>query len=119
MSNAAQVFSNYLDAFTRGDLETAFALIDDDFEFHGPMLQSKGKAAFVEGASGLGAIVKGHRMLRQWSDGNEVCAIYDFKIETPKGKATITMTEWVAVERGKLTRSKLIFNTPDFVSVMP
>ena len=119
MTTPAKVFSAYLDAFTAGDLERAFALVADDFDFHGPMLRSKGKAAFVEGASGLGPIVKRHDMLRQWSDRDEACSIYDFKIETPLGKASITMTEWVQVRDGKLARSRLVFNTPEFVALMP
>ncbi|MGH1341737.1 MAG: nuclear transport factor 2 family protein [Nannocystales bacterium] len=119
MTTPANIFSAYLDAFTAGDLESAFALVADDFVFHGPMLQSKGKAAFVEGASGLGEIVKGHDILRQWSDGDEACTIYDFHIETPVGKASVTMTEWVLVRNGKLARSRLVFNSPEFTAVMP
>jgi len=35
-------------------------------------------------------------------DGDEVCSIYDFKIETPAGSGSIQMAEWSVVHDGKL-----------------
>lgn len=119
MSDAAQIFSQYLNAFARGDSETAAGLIDDDFKFHGPLLQSEGKADFLEGAAKLGPIMRGAEMLRQFGDGDEVCSIYDFKIETPKGKGTVTMSEWSRVRNGKLVSSRLLFDTAAFMALMP
>jgi len=29
------------------------------------------------------------------------------------------MTEWVLVRNGKLARSRLVFNSPEFTAVMP
>ncbi len=119
MSNASDIFNRYLQAFTSGDGEAASALIADDFVFQGPLLQTETKAAFLEGAGKLGPIVRGFKMLRQFGDGDEVCSIYDFEIETPKGKGSITMSEWSRVRGGKLVSSRLLFDTAAFGALMP
>jgi ketosteroid isomerase-like protein len=113
------VFREYLDRFTTGDLEGARDLLAEDFSFHGPMLQAEGRDAFLEGASGLGPIVRGNEMLRQWEDGEEVCSVYEFKVETPAGAGSIPMTEWVRVRDGKLVSARVIFDTAQMAALAP
>ncbi len=119
MSTPAQVFDDYLSAFTSGDMEAAQSLIADDFSFAGPMLQVTGKEEFFAGASQLLPIMRGYRMLRQWEDGDEVCSIYEFKIETPAAAGAIVMTEWCKVREGRLASSRLVFDTAAFNKLMP
>jgi ketosteroid isomerase-like protein len=110
MSNA-EIFRTYLVRFTSGDREGAAELLTEDFRFHGPMLQSEGKAAFLEGSAGLCPIMRGVDVHRQWEQDGEVCSIYDFKIETPAGTASIPMAEWNSFRDGKLASAHLIFDT--------
>jgi ketosteroid isomerase-like protein len=119
MSSSAEVFREYLDRFTSGDLEGASELLAEDFSFEGPMLKAEGRDAFLEGASGLGPIVRGHRMLRQWEDGEEVCSVYEFEVETPIGAGSIPMTEWARVRDGRLVSARLIFDTAQMSPLMP
>ena len=119
MSTPAQVFDDYLSAFTSGDMEAAQSLIADDFSFAGPMLQVTGKEEFFAGASQLLPIMRGYRMLRQWEDGDEVCSIYEFKIETPAAAGAIVMTEWCKVREERLASSRLVFDTAAFNKLMP
>ena len=81
----AEIFRTYLQRFTSGGTAGAAELLTDDFRFHGPMLQSQGKAAFLESSAPLGLIMRGAEIHRQWEDGGELCSFYDFKIETPAG----------------------------------
>lgn len=121
MSSPSEVMNEYLDAFTSGPDggEKARGLLADDFEFHGPMLQTSGVDEFLEGASGLGPIVRGYRMIKQVEDGNDVISIYDFLIGAPgQDDVAITMSEWATVLDGKLTRSVLLFNVKDFEAAM-
>jgi SnoaL-like domain len=115
----AQVFREYLARFTSGDLEGARELLAEDFAFNGPVLQAEGRDAFLEGASGLAPIVKGSEMLRQWEDGEDVCSVYEFKVETPLGAGSIPMTEWARVRDGKLVSARLIFDTAEMAALMP
>lgn len=118
MSNA-EIFRTYLDRFTSGDREGAAALLTEDFLFHGPILRSHGKAAFLEGSAALGPIMRGVEVHRQWEEGDELCSIYDFRIETPAGTASIPMAEWNTFRDGKLASARLIFDTAAMAAPQP
>jgi hypothetical protein len=115
----ADVFRTYLERFTAGDASSAAELLADEFTFDGPVLQASSKAEFLAGAASLGSIVRGFEMRRQWSDGDEVCSFYDFKIETPAGAGAIPMAEWSVVRDGKLVASRLLFDTAAMAALMP
>ena len=117
--SAAEIFRTYLQRFTSGDAASAAELLTDDFRFHGPMLQSQGKAAFLEGSAPLGPIMRGAEIRRQWEDGDELCSFYDFKIETPAGAGSIPMAEWNSVRDGKLASARLVFDTAAMAALMP
>lgn len=111
MSNA-EIFRTYLERFTSGNREHAAELLTDDFRFHGPMLRSEGKAAFLEGSAGLCPIMRGAEVYRQWEEGDEVCSVYDFRIQTPAGAVvSIPIAEWNTFRDGKLASARLIFDT--------
>jgi ketosteroid isomerase-like protein len=117
--SAAEIFRTYLERFTSGDTVGAAELLTDDFRFHGPFLQSEGKAAFLEGSAQLGPIMRGAQIRRQWQEGDEVCSFYDFKIETPAGAGSIPMAEWNSIRDGKLASGRLIFDTAAMAALMP
>jgi hypothetical protein len=118
MSNA-EIFRAYLARFTSGDREGAAELLTDDFRFHGPMLRSEGRDAFLEGSAGLCPIMRGADVHRQWEEGDELCSIYDFKIETSAGTASIPMAEWNSFRAGRLASARLIFDTAAMNAVLP
>lgn len=117
--DASELFRTYLDRFTSGDTSGAAELLTDDFRFHGPILQSEGKAAFLAGSAQLGPIMRGVQIHRQWQDGDQVCSFYDFKIETPAGAGSIPMAEWNTVRDGKLASARLIFDSAAMAALMP
>jgi predicted SnoaL-like aldol condensation-catalyzing enzyme len=117
--SAAEIFRTYLERFTSGDTSGAAELLTDDFRFHGPMLQSEGKAAFLAGSAQLGPIMRGFEIHRQWEEGNQLCSIYDFKIETPVGAGSIPMAEWNSLRDGKLASARVIFDTAVMAALMP
>ena len=116
---AARTVNDYLEAFTSGNVDRARELVAEDFDFHGPMMQVKGRDAFFEGASGLVPMVRGFRMLRQWEDGEDVASVYEFNVETPAGAGSVVMSEWNRVRDGKLLSARLIFDTSEFNRLMP
>jgi ketosteroid isomerase-like protein len=118
MSNAA-VFRTYLDRFAAGDLDRAGELLVDDFTFAGPLVQATSKAEFLAGAAGFVKMARGYEMHRQWVDGDDVCSVFDFKIDTPVGPLSILMTEWVVVRDGKLVSSRLVFDTATVAAMRP
>lgn len=113
------VVNLYLEAFYAGKLADARALVADDYHFKGPFVEATNREAYFASAARLGPIVKGHRLLRQWADGDEVCSIYDVALETPSGKGTVTMSEWHRTARGKLASGRVILDTAAFRALMP
>jgi ketosteroid isomerase-like protein len=118
MTNAA-IFRSYLERFARGDIDGAAELLADDFIFKGPILQSSTKAAFLSGSATAAAMARGCEIHHQWTDGDTVCSIYDFKVETPAGSGAIPMAEWSEIRGGKLVSSHLIFDTAELAALMP
>ena len=108
-----------MERFTGGDVDGAAELLDEGFSFSGPILQSTGKAAFLEGSAMAAAMARGCEIHRQWTDGDSVCSFYEFKIEPPAGSGSVPMAEWSEIKGGKLVSSRLIFNTADMAALMP
>jgi len=115
----AEVASAYLTAFYTTDFEAARALLAEDFSFHGPFVQLRGREAFLHSAAGLKPIVRGHRLLRQWADGDEVCSWYDLDLQTPVKAGSVTMSEWHTVRQGKLVSGRVVFDAAVFRAFLP
>lgn len=119
MADIGRVVVDYLDAFASGDFEAARRLVTDDFSFAGPMVQVQGKEDFFAASAQLVPIVRGYRMLRQWEEGEEVCSVYEFNMETPAATGSVLMAEWNRVRDGQVASSRLIFDTAAFQALMP
>jgi hypothetical protein len=115
----AEVASAYLTAFYTADFEAARALLAEDFSFHGPFVQVRGRDPFLDSAAGLKPVVRGHRLLRQWADGAEVCSWYDLDLETPVKSGSVTMSEWHTVREGKLVSGRVVFDAAAFRAFLP
>jgi len=115
----ADIFRTYLERFTSGDIEGAAELLADEFAFNGPILQAKDKAEFLAGSATAAAMARGCTIHHQWADGDDVCSIYDFQIETPAGTGAIPMAEWSVIRNRKLVSSRLLFDTAAMAALMP
>jgi SnoaL-like domain len=117
--SAATLVNRYLTAFYSGDFPTARELVADDFHFKGPFVEASNKEAYFSSAARLAPLVKGHRLLRQWQEGNEVCSIYDVNLETSAGKGTVTMSEWHTTENNQLCSGRVILDTAALLALLP
>jgi hypothetical protein len=70
-------------------------------------------------AAGLKPIVRGHRLLRQWADGDEICSWYDVDLQTPVKSGAVTMSEWHAVREGKLVSGRVVFDAAALRAFLP
>ena len=118
MSNA-DTFRTYLECFTSGDVEGAAELLAEEFAFDGPILQAKDKAEFLAGSATAASMARGCTIHRQWTDGDDVCSVYDFEVQTPAGAGAIAMAEWSVIRDGKLVSSRLLFDTAAMAALMP
>lgn len=114
-----RLVNDYLNSFYTGDFEHARTLVADEFTFHGPFLHVTGRNAFFDGARGLRPIVQGHHTLHQWTDGHDVCTVFDLQLESPAGTGTVTMSEWHTVNHAMLTSGRCLFDTATFRALLP
>jgi hypothetical protein len=115
----AEVVNAYLTAFYTADFESARPLLAEDFSFHGPFVQLRGRDPFLDSAAGLKPIVRGHRLLRQWAGGGEICSWYDVDLQTPARSGAVTMSEWHAVREGKLVSGRVVFDAAALRAFLP
>lgn len=107
----AQLVRRYLEAFTAGDWTVVEGLLTEDFRLVGPDSTIEGRAALLAAGEQLLPMMRGHRMLRQWEDGDEVCSVYEFLMESPAATVTSYMTEWNTVRDGRIASGRLLFDT--------
>jgi hypothetical protein len=113
-SATLDIVNTYLTSFYLGDFEKASTVVSSDFTFVGPFLQVESRELFFEGAEGLRAIVRGHHLLKQWSDSNNVSSIYDVHFETPAGAGSIVMSEWHVLRDRELVSGRIVFDSAAF-----
>ena len=117
--SAAQVVRDYLAAFYGGDFETARELLADDLTFRGPFVEVDSADAFLASAQPLRPILKGHRLVKQWQDDDQVSTLYEMSLETPAGTGSVLVAEWNAVRDGKVASAALVFDTAAFRELLP
>ena len=114
-----RVVSAYLEAFYAGHFDIARCLVADDLSFKGPFVQVDSADALFASAKPLQQIVKGHRPIKQWRDGDEISTLYEMNLETPAGNGSVLVSEWNTVRDGKVTSATLVFDTAAFRSLVP
>ena len=117
LAGASQVVTDYLTAYTSGDVDKALSLVSADFSFRGPMQHTAGKEAFSAVLAHVAHVApgaRGMRILRQWEDDDEVCSLYTFDVQAPARAASLLVSEWNTVRDGKVASSLMVFDTGTF-----
>ena len=117
--SAVAVVNRYLKTFYSGDFAAARALVAETFQFKGPFVEAPNRDAYFNSAAPLAQVVRGHHLLHQWQDGDDVCSIYDVALRTAVGEGVVTMCEWDKVKGELLQSSRLILDTAAFRALMP
>jgi predicted SnoaL-like aldol condensation-catalyzing enzyme len=109
--DAGQVAADFLTAYLSGDHQRARSLMHDDFTFQAPLVEEGTKEVYFAGAQAKVSFIDGFRILRQWTDGDDVAVTYEIDISGPSGSASMLMHEWQTVRDGKLASTVMIFDT--------
>jgi YHS domain-containing protein/ketosteroid isomerase-like protein len=110
----AEIVNAYLAAYTSGDVDRAASLVSENFFFQGPMQTTAGTSALRKIVAHVAANARGHRVLRQWQDGDEVCTIYQLSAETDTEATSVLVSEWNTVRGGQVASSLMLFDTGPF-----
>lgn len=108
----SQVVTTFLRAFMSGDVDAASRMTSEEFYFRAPLHEGPGsKAAYFAGAEHKTRFIHAFRILRQWSEGSEVCTVYELDIHTPEGSATMAMSEWHTVKGELIASTYMVFDS--------
>jgi len=118
-SSNLSVVNHYLTAFYSGDFDRARTLVSEDFAFKGPFIEAASRDAFFTSAASLTRIVRGHRLLRQWQDGDDICSIFEMNLEAPTKTGSLPVCEWHACRQGIVVSARLLFDTAAFRQFVP
>lgn len=102
----------YVDACARKDLDAVARLIAPDLEFVGVSGTVRGAEPYLAILRRLGAVWVRSDVQKVFTDGNDVCVLYDFVTDTPAG--AVPCVEWLRVEGGRIRWAKLVFDRVSF-----
>jgi hypothetical protein len=108
MSNIETV-KKYYGAFDRHDLQSVEAMLHEGFRFTGPLMQASGRQDFLDKMRTFDCAFK-TRPLHIVESGNTVGVLLECSFTKPFS-ATIRMSEWFAVENGKIVSSDVVYDT--------
>jgi hypothetical protein len=109
-----EVVNAYLAAYPSGNVDRAASLVSEDFSFQGPMQTTAGRTALRRIAAHVAANARGHRVLRQWQDDDEVCTIYQLSVEMGNEATSLLVSEWNKVRGWQVASSLMLFDTGPF-----
>jgi ketosteroid isomerase-like protein len=115
MDNPAETrraVERYFAAWTRNDVDAAYAELADDLEFIGPSAQYTSAAQFRPALVGFAAMTRGARVAELVVDGERAAMLYDCDLPPPAG--TLRIASFFHVVGGKIRRYETLFDPTEF-----
>jgi ketosteroid isomerase-like protein len=114
MTNPEAIVLAYLDAFSSKDFARLDALVAPDLTFVGPARSFTGVRELRAVLQRLSAVHVRSDVKRVFSDGDEVCVIYDFVTDTAD---PVRMVEWIKLVDGRIARVDLYYDQVPWLKV--
>jgi ketosteroid isomerase-like protein len=114
MKNPEALVLAYLDAFTAKDFARLEPILAPDLQFVGPARSFTGTGELRAALQRLSAVHVRNDVKRVFSDGNEVCVIYDLVTDTVGAVPTI---EWIKVADGRIASIHLFYDQMRWLAV--
>jgi len=106
----------YLEAVGKKEFNKVQELLAPDLKFTGPTMTRSTAQDFIGALKRLGAIHVRNDVKRVFTDGDEVCVIYDFVTDTPAG--ALPTIEWLQFEKGRIRSINLYYDRVPWKAVM-
>lgn len=119
-STPQAVFDAYLDAFAARDLDAVRAtLAERGFCYRSPVASHTDVNLFVTDiVARIGQILDGIDRRRIFVDGDEVCAILDFRIRINVVTHTPVVL-WAKIEQGRIVSLEAFFDATEYTQMFP
>ena len=102
----------YIEACGRKHFDAVAPLLAPDLKFDGPGAKLTGAAPYLAVLRRIGAVWVQSNVRKVFTDGPEVCVIYDFVTDTPAG--SVPIVEWLRIEGGRIASVTLFFDRVTF-----
>ena len=112
MDNNLTTAEEYLKGWNQKDIATISKHLDADAHFVGPIAQTTGKDAFVQGAQRMFPILKEVKLHSKFAAGDQVMLTYDFICTEPVG--VCRTAELLTFKNGLISGSELFFDARPF-----
>jgi hypothetical protein len=106
----------FIEAWARSDMATVAAYVAEDITYEGPMAQATGAEAYLNAVSGFSELVTELKILAATGDDEQALIMYDM-VTGPFG--TLRAAEHLVISEGKVSASKLVFDTYGVRQVQP
>ena len=107
-----QVALAYIDACSRKDFDAVAPLLSEDLSFVGPGKATHGAQPYLTILRRLGAVWERSDVKHAFSDGDDVCVIYDFVTNTEAG--AVPIVEWLSIRDQRIQGVRLFFDRLSF-----
>ena len=98
----------FLQAWTRGDFDSARALLDEQATFDGPLGHTEGADAYIKGVRGFAKIIRSIEIHQVVAEGDDVCVMYDILTNGTAG--SLSTAGWYRVRNGKVLSVRAFFD---------
>ena len=110
------VVTAYHNAWTRGDVESARAYLDDDLDFQGSVDTFRRADDFIAALTVFQKMLRGVNLLQSYFEGNGAALLYDCDTMSPAG--VIRTAEFFKVSDGKIKSIRLVFDATELRKLM-
>ncbi len=105
----------YIEGCAAKRWEAVEPLLAPGMQFIGPNGAIEGVDKYMPVLRRLGPIWARSDIKKVFTDGGDVCVLYDFVTDTPAG--AVPAVEWLRVEGGRIARIQLVFDRVAFKPV--
>ena len=102
----------YIEACSHKDFDALKPLMAKDLRFVGPGNAVTGAEPYLALLRRLGPVWVRSDVKKVFTDGADVCVIYDFVTNTPAG--SVPIVEWLHIEDGRICSVMLFFDRATF-----
>jgi ketosteroid isomerase-like protein len=110
-----EVAQSFKAALGKGDIAAARKLMHDDMTFKGPLDAFDRPEPYLEALKKLASIVERVDVKKMFTDGGDVCMLYDMVTKSPAGTAFIA--EWLTVKDGRIASIRTVFDARPFAAM--
>ena len=114
--DAKQVITNYHNAWTKGDMQTARLYLTDDLDFQGSIDSFRKADDFVAALTMFQKMLRGVNLIQSFFSESGAALLYDCDTMSPAG--VLRTAEFFTVTGGKITSIRLVFDATELRKLM-